>query len=476
MFTMSEKQLQEIHAKTVEILTKYGIHVNDQQAAEDLAAFGGSFEEHPKGGYTVRLTENMIEQALASAPAQFTLTGRDASRSVVIGEKGTTAMLPFSGVLYKVDAGGVRRRAVWQDFVDSQKLSYISEEISVSSMLTLFPADRGGAEETQFDMVIETILDTDKPVLAAANNGLFSQFSLDCLEAVMGDLDRYYTVGTVNSLSPLAWDVTMLDTIRVFSERNQPILMACCSTAGITSHIDLPVTLLTCNAEILFGLVYAQMLRPGVPVVYGVTSAIGDFASMGLCIGAPETAVLSAMAACMARYYHLPYRSGGSLNDAKCCDPQAAYESYMSLWNTFEEDVDLCLHGLGILESFNAFSFEKMIMDEEIIRYIRRYRALNFDDYAWKDGLVEQIAKDGHFYDYMTDRATLKGMRKAFLKPVISDRAGNVAWGTEGKGFITNCGKVIEKRLAAYERPPIDEDAVLHLEAIRAEYLANLAE
>lgn len=475
MFTMQESQLAQIHEKTVEILTRHGIYVNDRAPAEELAFFGASFAEHPKGGFVVKLTEGMIEKALRSAPEAFLLAGRDPARSVTVGEPGKTVMLPFSGTLYKVDRGGRRVRASWQDFIDSQKLSYMSDEIDVSSMLTMFPKEKSGAAG-MFDMIIETILDSDKPLLGSAGNGLHSAFTMDALKCAMGGLNGYYAVGTVNSLSPLAWDVTMLDSIRVFAQHNQPILMACCSTAGVTSHIDLPVTLLTCNAEVLFGLVYAQMIHPGVPVIYGLTSAVADFATMGLCIGAPETAVLSAMTACMARYYKLPYRSGGGLNDAKCCDPQAAYESYMSLWNTFEEDVDFCLHGLGILESFNAFSFDKMIMDEEIIRYIKRYRSLNFDDYEWKEGLVEKIAEDGHYYDYMTDRATLKGMRKAFLRPVVSDRGSCVTWFDEDRSFIGNCEKVIEKRLSAYERPQIGEDAVLQLEALKAEYLAKLAE
>jgi len=158
------------------------------------------------------------------------------------------------------------------------------------------------------------------------------------------------------------------------------------------------------NAEILAGIVLAQLVREGTPVVFAGASSIAEMRSGALSIGSPEMAMNTAATAQMGRYYNLPVRGGGAVCDAKLPDSQAAYESMMSLLMAMAQvsGINFVLHSAGILDSYNCMSYEKFVIDDEMcgmVKKIKRGYEVNPDTLAFD--IIKEVGPGGHFLDGM---------------------------------------------------------------------------
>jgi trimethylamine--corrinoid protein Co-methyltransferase len=272
-------------------------------------------------------------------------------------------------------------------------------------------------------------------------------------------------VAICNSLSPLAWDERMLEGIRVFAERNQPINISCCSMSGATAPVQLAGSIVQANAEVLGGLLYAQLVAPGTPVIYGTTSSVMDMGAMGLALGAPEYTLISAGCAQMAARYKLPYRGGGGLTDAKILDGQAMSESAWNLVYSLSEGVHFMLQSVGVLESFMSASFDKWVADEEVIlRHQRLARGLG----PWPEDLMETLSQGLAAGGYLKLKSTLKKFRTEFYRPRLGDRRSFEIWKSAGRDYRAEAWALVRKRLESYAPPPLAPEAKEAMRAVLA--------
>ena len=215
--------------------------------------------------------------------------------------------------------------------------------------------------------------------------------------------ERPVTLGLVNSLSPLGYGSEMLEALLVYARHRQPLVFAALSMAGSTGPITLAGVLVHQTAELLAGIVLAQLISPGTPVILGSTSTNLDMKTGGLAIGGPELSMMIEAHADLCRFYALPSRSGGALTDAHSPDAQAGYESMMSLLTTVNSGIDFVLHAGGILSSYLAFSPEKLVLDDEMCGMVRRFKqgiAVTPETLAY-----DVIAKVGSGGNYLMETA-----------------------------------------------------------------------
>jgi trimethylamine--corrinoid protein Co-methyltransferase len=66
------------------------------------------------------------------------------------------------------------------------------------------------------------------------------------------------------------------------------------------------------NAEVLSGIVLAQVTNPGTPIMYGSSTTTFNMKTATATVGAPEMGMISAAVAEMAHYYEVPCYVGGS--------------------------------------------------------------------------------------------------------------------------------------------------------------------
>ena len=310
------------------------------------------------------------------------------------------------------------------------------------------------------------LVHSDKPFMGSTAGAEGATQTLEMARIAFGeDLgDRAVTISLVNSLSPLGYANDMLDVLMVYAKARQPVIVAALAMGGTTAPVSLAGMLAMQTAELLAGIVLTQLISPGTPVVFGSTSSNVDMRLGSLSIGSPETSMVIAAHAQLARFYGIPSRAGGSLTDANFPDAQAGFESMLGLKTTVESGVDFILHSAGILSSYLAFSYEKFVLDDEMCGMTRRFRAgFPVDDAALGYEVIAAVGPGGN---YLSQPHTIKRCRTEFWKPALCDRRGLAAWVADGgKDAVDRATARWQQLVEEHEDPPMDADARAQLDA-----------
>jgi trimethylamine--corrinoid protein Co-methyltransferase len=451
---LTPEEIGKIHEMTLGLLEKTGIVMHHQPSRNLFAENGAKVE-----GEVVKIPRALVEEALKTVPKSFTVAGRNPFAKVTIGEEAKPVWGPAAGPVFVTDYKKNRRPAVLDDLKKFLALSQSSPYIGVACAGILSPSDVS-PKEKHLKAMEETIRISDKPLVGLAFGEKVSMDCINMARIAAGTKGKHFIIGIVNSLSPMAWDERMLEAIWAYAGENQPVIITCCSMAGFTSPTTLAATLVENNVEVLAGIVLCQLINRGTPVVYGNTSTITDMLTMNLCIGAPEYALISTACAQLARFYGIPYRSGGGLTDAKELDAQAGMESAANLLFTMANNVDFVLHGLGIMESFLSISYEKWVMDEEILgRLYRMRRGIGAlpEDAA---DLISRVGASGHYLDQPD---TMLNFRDMFFRPLLSDRGNWDNWLRKEKSYPCSAQEIIKERLEDFVPPELPDQIASEL-------------
>ena len=267
----------------------------------------------------------------------------------------------------------------------------------------------------------------------------------------------------VNTNSPLQFDKRMLQTLIAFCKAGQPINIDQGAMAGSTGPCTYAGDIAMGNAEVLAGIALSQMVRPGTPVMYGSTASGIDMRNAAVAIGAPGAAICFKYATLLAKYYNLPCRGGGALSDAKKPDLQAGFESMMTYKTCADNKMNFIIHAAGVLDGFASVSYEKLIMDFEIIDFVNRVNKefeINEDTLAF-----ESIEEVGHGGNFLVTEHTAEYSRQEQIIANLSVR-GNA----DPDQLEKNIQKRIDGLYKAYQKPERDEAI---LEQMRNIMLAN---
>jgi trimethylamine--corrinoid protein Co-methyltransferase len=267
--------------------------------------------------------------------------------------------------------------------------------------------------------------------------------------------DNSVTISLINSLSPLQYASEMAGAILELARYRQPLLIANMIMGGTSGPVTIPELLVQMNAEILAGVVLAQLAGPGTPVIYGSTSCPTNMRTGAATVGTPETAVISSMATQLARHYHLPCRTGGSLTDAGLPDAQALAEGALTLSTAVRNGANFILHSCGMIGGYIGNSLEKWLIDEELCGMVRRMMMpLDIRVESMDTGIIDRAGIGGN---YLMQPETLKHCRSAFFPYALftkEDRTGQSPHGLTS--VVDNASEKLIQRMSSYEKPDID--------------------
>ena len=262
-------------------------------------------------------------------------------------------------------------------------------------------------------------------------------------------------ISNINGLAPLQFSEEMADAMIVSARNGQAVIIASAGIMGATSPIMPAGHIATQTACFLAGLVLTQLVNPGSPVVYGGGGSQLDMQSGSYYNGSSETLAAIKATGEMAKFYNLPVRSGGGLNDAHGLDFQAGAQSALALMCTLQAGIDFVLHACGILAAYMSMSYEKFIVDEELILGIQKMAV----PIAVNDDTIDRktIREVGACGEYLTHPRTLEFCRSAFLPTRVMNRLAFDSWQAQGAPDIyTRVGKVLEERFDAYCQPDLE--------------------
>lgn len=460
--TLSPEELDAIHSTSMRILAKVGVDFPDPDAVE-------TFKEHgfKTDGYRVFMQEAEVMKAISQAPATLQIHGRDPTRDVVIGA-GEVKFAPGYGAPFVMDEVQGSRTATLADFDTAAKLAHALPNQDLSGYLLVQPDDVP-ANASHLYMLRSLMLHSSKPFLGSPEGVPAAQQTLQMASILFGKTpeqlgEQPVLLALINTLSPLGFSVENIGALREYASKKQPVMVAAAAMAGSTAPITLAGLLSQQNAEILAGLTLAQLVQPGLPIIYGATSTNMDMKTGGMAIGSPELSLTVAAVSQLGKYYGLPARSGGCLTDANSMDARAGMESAFSMLTAGLSGIDFVLHAGGILSSFLMFSFEKFVLDDEICGMVRRYlKGIQIDE----DSLsFDEISRVGPGGNYLMEDQTFERCHTEFWQPAMFDRLGLPDWlKTDRKDALELAKLRCQKLLDSYQAPEIEAGIRADLDA-----------
>ena len=371
------------------------------------------------------------------------------------------------GPAFVTDLDRGRRAGNFADFIDYVK---------VISSLNIVHQEAGGPLEPN-DLPVPTrhldmyealigLLDKTWHCLGAGRLVVDDAIEMTCLARGI-DRDelvrRPSLITIINTNSPLRLDGPMSDGLIEMTLHGQPVVATPFTLAGAMTPVSLSAAIAQQNAEALFLVALAQIVRPGAPMVYGAFTSNVDMRSGAPAFGTPEYVKGALASGQMARRYHLPWRSS-NVTASNVVDAQAAYESEMAVWGAVMGGVNLLYQGAGWLEGGLTASFEKLIIDAEILQMMAEVLVPFVVDEAELgfEAMVD-VGPGGHFFG---TAHTLERYETAFYRPLVSDWRNFETWHEDGARTATERANGIWKTLLAeFEAPPLEAGIEAELDA-----------
>jgi trimethylamine---corrinoid protein Co-methyltransferase len=307
----SPEDLEMIHDATLEVLEYTGLYVQSNDAI-DIYEGGGCIVDRKK--QIVKIPAHVVEDAIQSSPKKVVLAGRDLKHDIVL-ESGRVNFCPFGeGVMVIDPYSGEYRKSTKKDKGDVARLVDALDQYDMLEN-TVAPRDVHPELESLHNYEV-TISNTTKHVPQPCHDKRSAQLLIEMAAAVAGGKenlkDRPIVSGCTCPQSPLTISEGCADPIIEYARANLPQNILSMALAGATSPVTLAGTLVTHNAEVLGGIVLAQLTRKGAPVMYGSSTSMIDLKLTTATVGCPELGLISAAVAKLAQMYLLPSYVAGT--------------------------------------------------------------------------------------------------------------------------------------------------------------------
>ena len=220
------------------------------------------------------------------------------------------------------------------------------------------------------------------------------------------------------------------------------------------------------HAEALAAIAFAQIVQPGCPVMYGGFTSNVDMKSGAPAFGTPEYAKAVIAGGQLARHIDVPYRTSG-VNAANGVDSQAAYEAMMSLWPAVMAHGNMIKHAAGWLEGGLTASFEKMVVDAELLQMMTDFLLpLEVNEDTLGLDAIREVGPGGHFFGAAH---TLARFETAFYPPLLSDWRNFETWEEAGRPItVEHANRLVKELLAEFQPPHLDPAIGEELDAFLA--------
>ena len=463
MEILSADQVEVIHHTSLRILAELGIELMSPRARELMRAYGAETNEATG---IVRLDAALVARALAATPASFTLTPRNPLRSVTLGGDHLAFGL-VAGPPNVHDCKRGRRPGNYNDYCDFIRLAQYFNVVHLIGNQVCAPVELP-AGTRHLDTYRANLTYSDRSFhctaigAGRARDGIaMMAISRGVSLAEMASSPGVITIISVNS--PRRFDEAMSDGLVAMAEHGQPVVITPFTLMGAMAPVTLAAALAQQNAEALFGVVLAQAVRPGTPVMYGAFTSNVDMRSGAPAFGTPENAKANVASGQLARRYRLPYRTSNA-SASNVADAQGAYETQMSLWGAVLGGGNLVYHAAGWQEGGLTASFEKFILDVEMLQMMIEFlEPIVVDDASLGFDAISRVQSGGHFFG---DPHTMERYEHAFYQPLVSNWQNYENWELAGaKDATQRATDIWQRALHDYEQPAMEPAIVEELNA-----------
>jgi trimethylamine---corrinoid protein Co-methyltransferase len=451
--SVSPQEVELIHASALRILEEFGIRCPVQEA-QDCFAAAGAIVDRSSG--LIRVGREIVEAGLSTVPSQFQLMPRNPQRAVVL-ENGRFATAAVMGSPNCTDLLRGRRSGRMSDFNELLQLTQFFNSIHMNG----WPVEPLDVEVRyrHLDASFSMLTLTDKvPYVACQSQQRIHDVLHLCAIARGESLDQFAeTPGVfsiINTNTPLQFDIPMTVGIIEMAKFRQPVLITPFIMAGASTPATIASAMTLNAAEVLFGVTLGQLVRPGAPAVFGCAAMNIDMKTGAPAMGFPDMHRCTLIAGQLASRYQMPMRSSNFCS-GNIPDFISGVESTASVLSALMAGANLIMHAAGWMENGLCTSYEKFVLDCEIMqmaRHILERASITPDAISLEE--IESVGAGGHFFG--TDR-TIATFETAFYRPLISSTQNYGAWlEAGGRSSAERATTVWQEALKNYEHPRLE--------------------
>jgi len=449
---ISDDQVAAIHQAALDVLARQGIRVLEDRARALYRQAGAEV-----AGDMVRLEPGLVAERLSTAPAHFTLAARDPAKSLKIGGD-DVIFASVGGPAYVMDSLRGRRTGNFAEMCDFLKLVQVLNVLHQEGGCPFEPMDLP-ANTRHLDVYRAQIglLDKSWQTQTLGRARTMDGIEMAAIAFGMSPDDLVGTpvlMGIINTNSPRQLDIPMAEGLITMAEFGQVNVITPFTLAGAMAPVTLGGALVLQHAEAMAGIVLTQIVRPGVPVVYGGFTSNVDMKSGAPAFGTPEYAKAAQASGQLARHVGVPFRSS-NVTAANAVDAQAAWESQMALWGSIMGGAHVIEHAAGWMHGGLTASFEKLIIDAEMLQMMQAYLTpIDTGAASLAADAIAEAGPGGHFFG---TAHTMERYESAFYSPLVANWDNWNSWTERGSVDATaRAAEIWPQLLADYEEPPLE--------------------
>ncbi len=460
---LSDDQIRQVHGAVLRVMQEVGVRMAHEPALKVMADAGCHVDFDKR---IVRTPEHVLNRALADAPSQFTLHGQRAEHDLVVNTDNIYT-IGGSSALFVLDLEGRRHPATLEDLIDLTRLQDGLANLHVMHGI-VNPQD---IPQPGFDRILyaNVVPNTTRNYYSQGTGAKSIRDQVDMAAVQLGSSEEFarrpnFTI-VVCMISPLLQPAMRLEELMACAELGVPVYVEVDAQLGGTGPVTIAGTLVEQCANVLTGIVLAQVLRPGLPCIFAIASGSFDMSTGNYSGGSPEAAVLHAATAQMARFYDLPFQGGTGI-DATIPDAQAGYERALQVLTNALAGTNFIHLSIGMIEQMLLASYEQCVIDDEILgAAFHIAKGLEVSGETLAVDAIKEVGPGGQFLDHPH---TLRHFRQVnwFAKLTCRQKWDN--WQASG-------GKSMRERAGERARHILDTHRPRHLSEDQAREIHRIA-
>ena len=472
---LNRDEMERLHHGALEILEDVGVRVEHPEALEYLFKAGCLVNRNSN---VVKFPKLVVETAIAKMKKDFSLTDRQGMAMPMR----YTEMHMCSGPArlhhnFTVNAGGFpafvldlegnRRMATMQDVSDSIRLADALENVDLIGLPC--SAQEVPHEMRPVVMTAELLKNTSKPGGIEAWTKSDIHLIAEMAGVMRGGREELkkkpFLVGYGETRSPLCIDYNMCEIFMEYVKMGLPQSLDTMPNAGATAPASSAGTLTLGLAETLLGLVLGYAIDENALVSIDMNPSLIDMKSMIFpYAGADRIPLMSAANQMMREFYGRPGGCHAGKTDACFPGVQAGFEKALSTLFPILTGAT-GIGTMGQLEGGITFSFLQLVIDNEIVGYIKRIlRGFEVTDETMALDVIKEVGIGGN---YLQHEHTAEHFRNEFYFSDLLERLPWSAWESqEVRGLEEKAREKARKILREHSPKSLDKEKEREIDKI----------
>ena len=452
----SKSELYSICSSAIEVLETVGVRIQDQETLQLLRDAGARVDPDEK---ITKMPEYLVKEALMREPRQVNMAGRDGTHTLKLGSGKT--YFANQDASFMEDRNTRQWRASTKN--DVEKFAKLNDALKNVGLIVR-PAARDISPEImdlhEFEAVVHN---TTKPFHLGPYRGADSIADFVKMASIVRGDEKALLDGPLFSVaacctSPLSWDAWSLSVLKECAKHKSPVYVAGQPTLGGTGPVTLAGSLVVGTAEVLSGIVIAQLINRGAPVMYWDGAYPLDQRTGVSATGSAEHALINFVTPQVCRFLGIP-SCVIALTDAYTFDAQAGYEKAFSFMSAILGRADI-VWGIGGMGP--CVSYTQAVIDDEIVEMgLRVARGIEVSEESLAVDVIKSVGPGKTFIGH---KHTKEHHRKELVLPEVSNRFPRQLWESQGRAEIGSTAlKRANELIETHHVDPVEKDVASQL-------------